>query len=76
MLEVIPYSIGFRRFELKDGLMPLNGERIVFNAVRTCHYPNQTLWYHLCDQNSIYMIDEANLESHGSGIVRRDVSGS
>ncbi len=99
VLEVIPYSVGFRRFELKDGLMLLNGERIIFNgvnrhewnpetgraigpadmdaatetflrnninAVRTCHYPNQTLWYHLCDRNGIYMIDEANLESHGS----------
>ncbi len=97
--EVVPYSVGFRRFGLKNGLMLLNGERIVFrgvnrhewnpetgraigpadmeaamavfrknhiNAVRTCHYPNQTLWYHLCDKNGIYMIDEANLESHGS----------
>ncbi len=36
------------------------------NAVRTCHYPNQTPWYHLCDQNGIYVMDEANLESHGS----------
>lgn len=36
------------------------------NAVRTCHYPNQSLWYHLCDQYGVYLIDEANLESHGS----------
>ena len=36
------------------------------NAVRTCHYPNQTLWYELCDRYGLYMIDEANLESHGS----------
>lgn len=36
------------------------------NAVRTCHYPNQTLWYKLCDEYGIYLIDEANLESHGS----------
>ncbi len=36
------------------------------NAVRTCHYPDQTLWYELCDQYGIYLIDEANLESHGS----------
>ena len=97
--EVVPYDTGFRRFERKDGLMLLNGRRIVFNgvnrhewnpetgrvigpsdmtaameifkrnhinAVRTCHYPNQTPWYHLCDQNGVYMIDEANLESHGS----------
>ena len=36
------------------------------NAVRTCHYPDQSLWYDLCDKNGIYMIDETNLESHGS----------
>lgn len=97
--EIIPYDIGFRRFELKDGIMLLNGKRLVIkgvnrhewnpstgraigledmeramatfsrnniNAVRTCHYPNQTPWYHMCDQNGIYMMDETNLESHGS----------
>lgn len=97
--EVVPYDIGFRRFEMIDGVMCLNGERVVFNgvnrhewnaekgraigpedmyaamevflrnninAVRTCHYPDQSLWYDLCDRNGIYMIDEANLESHGS----------
>ena len=96
--EVVPYDTGFRRFELKDGVMLLNGARVVFhgvnrhewspeagraigpadmaaametfkrnriNAVRTCHYPNQSLWYRLCDQNGIYMIDETNLETHG-----------
>jgi len=36
------------------------------NAVRTCHYPNRTEWYHLCDRNGIYMMDETNLETHGS----------
>lgn len=36
------------------------------NAVRTSHYPNQSLWYRLCDTYGIYLIDEANLESHGS----------
>ena len=99
VLEVIPYDIGFRRFELKDGIMLLNGQRLVIhgvnrhewnpstgraigmkdmerametfrrnhiNAVRTCHYPNQTPWYHMCDQSGIYMMDETNLESHGS----------
>lgn len=100
--EVVEFStvkVGFRRFELKDGLMHLNGKRIIFkgvnrhefdpirgravtkedmlwdikfmkrhniNAVRTSHYPNQSLWYHLCDEYGIYLIDEANLESHGS----------
>ncbi len=98
-LEIVPYDVGFRRFELKNGVMELNGRRIIFNgvnrhewnpakgraidredmfraidtlkrnninAVRTSHYPNQTLWYELCDKHGIYMIDEANLESHGS----------
>lgn len=36
------------------------------NAVRTSHYPNQSEWYHLCDQYGIYVIDETNLETHGS----------
>ena len=36
------------------------------NSVRTCHYPNQTLWYRLCDRYGVYLMDETNLESHGS----------
>lgn len=97
--EIVPQKVGFKRFELKDRLMCLNGKRIVFrginrhefnvrrgrsitkedmiwdirfmkrhniNAVRTCHYPDQSLWYELCDEYGIYLIDEANLESHGS----------
>ena len=36
------------------------------NAVRTCHYPNRTEWYDLCDKNGIYMMDETNMETHGS----------
>ena len=36
------------------------------NAVRTCHYPDRTEWYHLCDQSGIYLMDETNLETHGS----------
>ncbi|SNY90216.1 beta-galactosidase [Cohaesibacter sp. ES.047] len=36
------------------------------NAVRTCHYPNQSVFYRLCDEYGLYVIDEANLESHGS----------
>lgn len=36
------------------------------NAVRTSHYPNQSLWYELCDRYGVYLIDETNLESHGS----------
>lgn len=37
------------------------------NAVRTCHYPNDPYWYELCDEYGIYVIDEANIESHGMG---------
>ena len=42
------------------------------NAVRTCHYPDQVLWYDLCDQNGIMMMSETNLESHGSWANRAD----
>ena len=37
------------------------------NAVRTSHYPNDPRWYELCDQYGIYVVDEANIESHGYG---------
>jgi beta-galactosidase len=37
------------------------------NAVRTSHYPNDPYWYELCDEYGIYVIDEANIESHGMG---------
>ena len=37
------------------------------NAVRTCHYPDNNLWYDLCDQYGIYVVAEANIESHGMG---------
>ncbi|HJF74614.1 MAG TPA: DUF4981 domain-containing protein [Gallibacterium anatis] len=99
LIEVIPQPVGLRRFEMKNGVMCLNGKRIMFkgvnrhefhhqrgraineqdmladiqilkqhniNAVRTSHYPNQSRWYQLCDQYGIYLIDETNLETHGS----------
>ena len=37
------------------------------NAVRTSHYPNNNLWYELCDQYGLYVVAEANIESHGMG---------
>jgi len=40
-------------------------KRFNINAVRTCHYPDDTRWYDLCDQYGIYLIDEPNVESHG-----------
>lgn len=44
-------------------LMKLNN----INTVRTCHYPDDPYWYDLCDQYGLYVIDEANIESHGMG---------
>ena len=41
-----------------------------FNAVRTSHYPNGTSWYELCDALGLYVVDEANVESHGAGFGR------
>jgi beta-galactosidase len=37
------------------------------NTVRTCHYPDSPVWYDLCDEYGLYVIDEANIESHGMG---------
>ncbi|MCY9663534.1 DUF4981 domain-containing protein [Paenibacillus alginolyticus] len=98
-VEAVSCRVGFRRFELIDGLMKINGKRILFkgvnrhefncdtgrairyddmvrdiqlmkayniNAVRTSHYPNHPLWYELCDEYGLYVIDETNLETHGS----------
>ncbi|WP_234118343.1 glycoside hydrolase family 2 TIM barrel-domain containing protein [Clostridium hydrogenum] len=99
VVEIVPERVGFRKFEMINKVMHLNGKRIVFkginrhefdcqrgraitkedmlwdikflkqnniNAVRTCHYPNQSYWYELCDEYGIYLIDETNLETHGS----------
>ncbi len=97
--EVTSMHVGFRRFEMKDGIMLINGKRIVFkgvnrhefssvtgravsrkelildietmkrnniNAIRTCHYPDDSAIYQLCDEYGLYLIAENNLESHGS----------
>ena len=37
------------------------------NAVRTSHYPQQELWYEMCDKYGLYLVDEADIESHGIG---------
>lgn len=40
-------------------------KRLNINAVRTCHYPDAPIWYDLCDRYGLYVVDEANIESHG-----------
>jgi beta-galactosidase len=42
-------------------------KQLGINAVRTSHYPNDELWYDLCDSAGIYLWDEANVESHAQG---------
>ncbi|MBN2612349.1 MAG: DUF4981 domain-containing protein [Bacteroidales bacterium] len=46
------------------------------NAVRTSHYPNDPMWYKLCDKYGIYLIDEANIESHGYGYNPKETLGN
>lgn len=41
------------------------------NSVRTSHYPNDPLWYKLCDEYGLYLVDEANIESHGMGAEKQ-----
>lgn len=42
------------------------------NAVRTSHYPNDTYWYELADEYGFYIVDEANIESHGLGAANQE----
>ena len=98
--EVIPLKVGFRKVEIKNAQLLVNGQpilikgadrhemdpdggyivskermiqdlqvmkRLNINAVRTCHYPDDPVWYDLCDQYGIYLCAEANQESHGFG---------
>lgn len=44
------------------------------NAVRTCHYPNVAEWYALCDEYGLYVVDEANIESHGMGYKEKTLA--
>ena len=100
VLEVVPVKVGFRKVEIKDKQLMVNGKPIIIkgvdrheldpdggyvvsrdrmlqdlrimkenniNAVRTSHYPNDKMWYDLCDSVGIYVVAEANLESHGMG---------
>ena len=100
VVEVIPVKVGFRKIEIKDAQVLVNGQAVLFkgadrheldpdggyvmsrermiqdiqimkkfnlNGVRTCHYPDDSYWYDLCDQYGIYVVAEANVESHGMG---------
>ena len=51
--------------ELREQL--LTAKSLNFNAIRTSHYPKQTAFYDLCDELGIYVVDEANIETHGYG---------
>lgn len=106
-LEVIPVKVGFRKVEIKDGNLLVNGQRILIkgvnrhehhpdlgqvmtvpdmirdleilkqnniNTVRTCHYPDVPAWYDLCDRYGIYLIAEANIESHGMGYGKESLA--
>ena len=100
ILECVSSEIGFRKVEIKNAQLLVNGVAIMLkgtnmhehsdvnghvvdealilkdirvmksnniNAVRTSHYPQQELWYDMCDKYGLYLIDEANIESHGIG---------
>lgn len=107
--ELIGERVGFRRIEITDGVLKLNGHPIkIFgvnrhdsypdtgyyadrakmrrdlglmklhniNAVRTSHYPNAPEFYAMCDEIGLYVIDEADLESHGCVNVYNDLKWS
>ncbi len=57
------YVVSYERM-LQDMQMM---KKMNINAVRTCHYPDDYRWYELCDQYGLYMVAEANIESHGMG---------
>lgn len=98
LLEAEACDVGFRRVEISNGLLKVNGQPLLirgvnrhehhpengqvmdeatmrrdielmkqhnFNAVRCSHYPNHPLWYRLCDRYGLYVVDEANIETHG-----------
>ena len=49
-------------------------KKLNINAVRTCHYPNDPMWYSLCDEYGLYVVDEANVESHGMGYGKESLA--
>ena len=102
--QVVWHRVGFRRSELKQGNVLINGKPVLFkgvnrhehdpvtghvisldsmrndmllmkqlniNAVRNSHYPNHPHWYALADELGMYVVDEANIESHGIGAANQ-----
>ena len=49
-------------------------KKLNINAVRTCHYPDDNRWYELCDEYGIYVVAEANVESHGMGYGEKSLA--
>jgi len=100
IVEVLQSNFGFRKIEIKDQQLFVNGKSVILkgvnrhewdpyngrtvstelmkkdielikqfniNTVRTSHYPNHPYFYRLCDEYGIYVVSEANVESHGMG---------
>ncbi len=100
VIESIPIQVGFRKVEMKNSQVLVNGQPVLIkgvnrheidpdggfyvskermiqdlerlkelniNAIRTCHYPDNNLWYELCDKYGFYVVAEANVESDGMG---------
>ena len=63
------YAVPYSRMVEDILLMKRNN----INAVRTSHYPNDPRWYDLCDEYGLYVMDEANLETHGLSNARNPV---
>lgn len=105
--EVVRQKVGFRKVEIRNAQVLINGRPVLFkgadrheldpvtgyvvsvermiedikimkelniNAVRTCHYPDDPRWYELCDRYGLYVVAEANIESHGMGYGERTLA--
>ncbi|MCX6224155.1 MAG: DUF4981 domain-containing protein, partial [Bacteroidia bacterium] len=107
LIEVIPQTVGFRKVEIKNAQLLVNGKPILIkgvnrhemdpltatwvsrermeqdirifkelniNALRTCHYPDDPYIYELCNKYGIYVIGEADIESHGMGYGKESLA--
>ena len=107
IIESLGCQVGFRKIEIKNGQLCVNGvhirvkgvnihehhevnghvqdletmikditvmKKFNLNTVRTSHYPQPEKWYELCDKYGLYLIDEANVESHGMGYGKKSLA--